>query len=229
MNARNGWSRLCSMVLAAFAIAAVGPPPCARAATNVLKGYVGGSVGHANLRAADSSLFASPGSGSFELGQTAFQLTAGIRALEVLGAEVDYFDLGSGRASASWSGVGTLSDVHMSQRGEAAFGVLYLPLPLLDVYVKAGVARLRTELSSTLTIPICQPGYGCPLFCPVGISCSSPLVENGAIAKTDTSFAAGAGVQWKLGNWAIRGEYERFSALGEHPDLVSLGVIWSFL
>ena len=41
--------------------------------------------------------------------------------------------------------------------------------------------------------------------------------------------AAGAGVQWKFGHWAIRSEYERFTALGEHPSLISVAATWWFL
>jgi hypothetical protein len=35
-------------------------------------------------------------------------------------------------------------------------------------------------------------------------------------------------VQWTFGAWALRAEYERFTALGEHPSLVSVGATWSF-
>ena len=52
---------------------------------------------------------------------------------------------------------------------------------------------------------------------------------SGAVSKTQQTFAAGAGVQWSFGNWAVRGEYERFDALGQHPDLLSVGVTWSIL
>ena len=30
----------------------------------------------------------------------------------------------------------------------------------------------------------------------------------------DVAFAYGAGLQWRLGQWAVRGEYERFGAAG---------------
>lgn len=231
MNTTNRPSRLRFIFLAALVTVALATLPRAQAATNLLKGYIGASVGHADLRTTDSGLFGSAGSGTFELGHTGYQLSAGVRALGVLGAEVDYFDLGSGGASASWSGAGTLSNSHLSQRGEAAFAMLYLPLPFIDIYVKAGAARLRTELSATLTTPSCPPGFACPLneVCTVNGCPPTTTSVNGSIARTDTNFAAGAGVQWKLGDFAIRGEYERFGAPGAHPDLVSVGVTWSFL
>jgi opacity protein-like surface antigen len=228
---KSGPVLLRMLFLLALTAAGVAAGPRACAATNLLKFYVGGGVGRAQLRARYPGLVAIPtgsGPGSFARRDTAWQLTAGIRALEVLGAEVDYFDLGSGVASVAWPGPDNVTDARLSQRGEAAFAVLYLPIPIIDVYFKAGVARLRTTASATAAGPGCLPGYLCPLFCVVGLPCGA-FSANEALAATETKFAAGAGVQWKIGNWAIRGDYERFTALGEHPSLVSLGVTWSFL
>lgn len=213
---------------------AVLPLSSARAATNLLKGYIGASYGHADIKARDSTLISiagvpSPSLGSFDLSRSAFQVSAGIRALEMLGAEIDYFDLGSGSASPSWSGPGSLQGAHVSQKGEAAFAVLYLPIPLIDVYFKAGAARLTTKLSATVTGSFCGLNQACPLYCPARGPCGGLVSVTGARDAKETTFAAGAGVEWKLGDWAIRGEYERFSALGEHPSLATVGVTWSFL
>jgi hypothetical protein len=205
--------------------------PRAHAATNLLKFYLGGSVGRADLRARYPSFIAIPtgvGAGSFSRADTAWQLTGGIRTLEVLGAEVDYFDLGGGAATVAWPGPDTVADARLSQSGEAAFAVFYLPIPLVDVYFKAGMARLRSKASARVTGPGCSPGYACPLFCVTGLPCGVSSHDQ-ALAMTETKFAVGTGVACKLGDWAIRGEYERFTALGEHPSLVSLGVTWSFL
>ena len=46
--------------------------------------------------------------------------------------------------------------------------------------------------------------------------------------RTNTSFAAGAGAQYKLGAFAVRAEYERFNAAGGNPSLISLGFTWTF-
>lgn len=224
-------------LLSLIAVSALGPAamPRAGAATNLLKVYIGGSYGHADVRAQDTDLISAlPDSafvgsqlGSFDISHSAYQISVGVRALEVLGAEVDYFDLGSGRASPSWSGaVGEVTSAYVSQKGETAFGVLYLPVPIVDAYVKAGVARLTTDLSATATYG-CAPTQPCPFFCVVGQPCGG-YSDSAALHTTETAFAAGAGVEWKLGDWAIRGEYERFTALGEHPNLVSVGATWSF-
>ena len=53
-----------------------------------------------------------------------------------------------------------------------------------------------------------------------------PVVE--VFVRTNTSPAAGAGVQCKLGAFAVRGEYEGFNAAGGNPRLLSLGVSWAF-
>lgn len=208
----------------------------AHASTNLLNVYVGASYGHANIRADDTNLLSIvgiPGArlGSLDFGHSAYQIAAGVRGLDVLGAEVDYFDLGSGGASPSWSGPGFVTGARASQKGEAAFAVLYLPVPVIDVYLKAGLARITTALSASAAGSTCPPGAECPLdlICIVGGPCGGTFAVNGAFETTETTFAAGAGVQWKFGDWAIRGEYERFTALGEHPDLASVGVTWSFL
>ena len=214
-------------VLGALLIAPLSPP--AHAATDLLNVYVGAALGHASLRARDSRLIpAIPGSlGGFDRGDTAYQFMAGVRGLYLLGAEFDYFHLGSGGVSPSWSGLGALGSAHLSQQGEAAFGLLYLPIPvpMLDVYVKAGVARLTSDLSASGSA--CSPGSACLPLCPIS-GCPNGRFS-GRLSTTETTFAAGAGVQWSFGNWAVRGEYERFDALGEHPDLLSVGMTWTIL
>lgn len=229
MIVRKGRFFLLSMPRAALITAAIAAVPCARASTNLLNVYIGAAYGHARLRARDIGLISSvSGSrlGGIDVGNSAYQVIAGVRALDFLGAEVDYFDLGSGGAAPTFSGVGPLPNVnaHVSQKGEAAFAVVYLPVPIIDVYLKAGVARLTTSLSATVT-PSSAP---LPLPCVTAV-CPSLSEYRGAVRTTETAFAAGAGVQWKFGDWAIRGEYERFTALGEHPSLVSVGATWSFL
>lgn len=216
--------------LAALLIAPLAVP--AHASTNLLNLYVGASLGHASLQAKDSSLIAATyrGSlGSFDRGDFAYQVMAGVRGLYLLGAEIDYFNLGNGGVSPSWSGLGAVTDARISQKGEAAFAVLYLPVPVINLYLKAGIAHLTTDLNASGNTAACPPGSECPLIiCP---TCSPPIPSpfRGTLDTSETTFAAGAGVQWKLGDWAVRGEYERFDALGEHPDLLTVGLIWTIL
>lgn len=194
--------------------------PRAHAETNLLNVYIGGAYGHADLQGEDTGLISSvPGSrlGSFDVGHYAFKAMAGVRGLEFLGAEIDYLDFGSRAASPSWSGgLYGLTNAQITQRGEAAFGVLYLPMPVVSAFVKVGAARLTTELYAATAGPVCPAGSACPAI--------ALPPANGDIRTTETTFAAGAGVQWRLDNWTIRGEYERFTALGRHPSLLSVGM-----
>lgn len=195
------------------------PAVAAHASTNLLDFYVGAAVGHARLRARDSTLISVNSLGSFDRGAFAYQVMAGVRGLYMFGAEVDYFDLGGHRASPALLGPGTLTDARISQKGEAAFALLYLPVPVINFYLKAGIARITTHLSASTNYTGCAP----PLQC-VG---SVPF--SGSVHTSETTFAAGVGAQWQLGNWAVRAEYERFTALGEHPDLLTVGLTRSFL
>lgn len=221
---KNGPSFLCRISMLALLTIAMMPP--ARAANSLLSIYIGGAYGHANLAARDTGLMSVdlPGSqlGSFDVGHSAYQIIAGIRGLDLLGAEFDYFDLGTASTSPPWASGGffdTLSSAQISQKGEAAFALLYLPVPVIDVYLKAGVTRLTTSLHASAAAAFCPP-Y---LLCPISRS------GHGSANTTETGLAAGAGVQWEIGAWALRADYERFTALGEHPSLISVGATWSFL
>jgi hypothetical protein len=103
------------------------------------------------------------------------------------------------------------------------FAVAYLPLPIsnLDIDVKAGLSRLDSIESRAYT-PI--PIDTCRLL---------PLPPNPAcgthVHQTNTNFAWGAGFQAHISHVALRADFERFAAIGEHPSLVSLGVTWAFL
>jgi opacity protein-like surface antigen len=82
--------------------------------------------------------------------------------------------------------------------------------------LKAGIERLQSTLNSSrigvATCTVTSPNCG--------------LIR---LDTTNTGFAAGAGAQLKFGSLAVRAEYERFSATGRNPSLLSLGLLWSFL
>jgi opacity protein-like surface antigen len=189
-------------IIALFAMAFL---PTKRAFAGDLLGlYVGGAVGQSQVEANAPSI------GDFKQNHSAFKVIAGIRPISLIGAELSYIDFG--HPSGSINAVS--SDV--SEKGADAFGVLYLPVPVVDVFVKAGLARLQSTLTSVKggvgTCTIANPN--CALF---------------RLDRTNTSFAAGAGAQVKFGSWAVRAEYERFNAAGRNPSLVSLGLTWTFL
>lgn len=88
-------------------------------------------------------------------------------------------------------------------KGASAFGLLYLPLPLpiVDLYGKVGFARLDTRIDS----------------------------GSFRLDETDTDLAWGVGGQLNFGSVSVRAEYERFQTDSGDPDMISLGVAWTFL
>ena len=152
---------------------------------------------------------------------SAWSVRLGIRPIRFVGAEVEYFDLGSATLATSPIPFGQFSlyqtyDVKM--KGAGVYGLLYLPLPLplLDVYAKAGVARVDSTLVVTNR---CIPSPG---LCGV----DPPFLFRNS--GTDTRAAYGAGAQLKFGSLRVRAEYLRFDAAGAHPSLATLGVGWAF-
>ncbi len=168
-------------------------------ALNPLGFYVGGAVGQARVEAT------APNASGFRENHSAFKVMVGVRPISVIGAELAYADFGHPSHLST--------DVTM--KGAAAFGIFYLPVPIIDVYVKGGLARLQTTMNGT------APGVG---TCPI----SQPNCALFRLDRTNTTFAGGAGAQFKLGSFAVRGEYERFNAAGGNPGLFSLGLTWAF-
>ena len=173
-------------------------------ADDLLGLYIGGAAGQSQVEANVPTV------GDFKENHSAFKVIAGIRPIPLIGAELSYIDFGhpSGNINSSPSDV--------SEKGADAFGVLYLPVPVVDVFVKAGLARLQSTANGV------RAGVGACVF-------NFPNCALFRLDSTNTSFAAGAGAQFKLGTWAVRAEYERFHAAGGNPSLVSLGVTWTFL
>lgn len=184
--------------------------------------YVGGAVGEATLRSGNvpylqTLLGTTPA--AFSAHDTGWKAVIGVRPSSFVGAELEYIDFG--RVHGSIPGTFLIGNVQgdLHTNATALFGVGYLPLPvpLLDVYVKAGVARYQTsdKFSSG------------PLSCRAPLLCIIGPVSYG-IDRTDARFAYGVGTQVKLAAFAIRAEYERIAAHGADPDLLSLGLNWSF-
>ncbi len=136
----------------------------------------------------------------------------GVRPIAPLGAELEYIDFGHP--------VHTIDAVRTDSRARGAglFAVGYLPIPVIDVFGKAGVARLQTIARGT-SETVQPSGEVCSNS---SLSC---LFDSN---HTDTRFAYGGGVQFKLGRFGLRMEYERISANGGDPSLLSLGAIYTF-
>ena len=195
---------------------------CAGAATDPLGLYVGGAIGQGEVAANVPNPFVPnpsfahvpiPASDTFNQDHFAFKVMVGLRPISLLGAELSYLDLGSPTGSLFGH------PASASMKGASAFGILYLPIPVVDVFAKAGVARIQSTVSGV------APNGIPDNICLAGIPCgTSPFQQD----RTNTTFAAGAGVQFKIDVWAVRAEYERFNVAGDTPHLVSLGLTWSF-
>ncbi len=166
-------------------------------ADDLLGLYVGGAAGQSQVKATASY------DANFDEHHSAFKFMVGIRPISLIGVEIAYDDFGHPRRTNTFFA----TDVIM--KGESAFGVLYLPVPIVDVFLKAGLARI--DSTATTNIVCC-------------IEIATPEPER----RTNVGFAGGAGAQFKMGSFAVRGEYERFNAAGGSPSLLSVGIIWKF-
>ena len=210
-SGRGHWTPLA--LAACLSLAASLP---ARAA-DALGAYIGAAIGEGWVKTSDR-FFSAPSPGAFSKNHSAYKLMAGVRPISLLGAEIAYVDLG--HPHQALSNVNLVSSADVKMKGAAAFGILYLPVPVVDLYLKAGLSRLQTSAYATEI----RPGAA---LCAINVPDCARSTSHGS--ATDTHFAAGAGAQFKLGSWAVRAEYERFDAAGNNPGLATVGVTWTFL
>jgi len=170
--------------------------------------YVGAGAGVGQVDISGKGSSAS----NFNANHAAFKLIVGIRPIPVLGAELEYLDFGHPSSTVNYG------PANATLKGAAVFGVAYLPGSLLDLYAKAGLARLHSTLTAQTenqTADLCgEPGI-----------CGPDLFQ---VNRTDTHFAAGIGGLGHIGALGVRVEYEYFSLANANPSLVSLGLTWSF-
>jgi hypothetical protein len=177
--------------------------PAGNTMANDLPGaYVGGAVGQARV---DTS---APYVGGFRENHSAFKVMVGLRPISMVGAELAYVDFGHP------SSLDGFISTDVTMKGAAALGILYLPVPIVDIYVKAGLARLQSTVTTSIA-------------CPVTMVCAA-IATPAPVGSTNVGFAGGTGAQFKFGSFAVRGEYERFNAAGGRPSLFSVGATWTF-
>jgi hypothetical protein len=134
--------------LCAIAVLAFGAGP-ARAGVPGADLYLGVGLGQSNVDVSAADL----GVLKFDKEDIAWKAYVGGRFLSFAGAELDYINFGKpdgGNAKLKYTGL-------------AAFGLYYLPipLPLLDVYLKAGFARL--DVNGSLNFKDTKLAYGAGL------------------------------------------------------------------
>jgi opacity protein-like surface antigen len=141
---------------------------------------------------------------------TAYQVMVGIRPIPFVGAEAEYIDFGHPDSSDNFSTTSYYeADSHPKAGVLSAVG--YLPLPFIDLFAKAGVARLETNIN-TYSAGDCD-------------ACAPVLMRQNA---WQTKAAYGAGVQAHFLGLAVRGEYERISSSFGDPDAYMVSATWTF-
>jgi opacity protein-like surface antigen len=176
--------------------------------------YLGAGVGYSTIRSDDSS-YGLPG--YYNDHQTAWKVIAGVRPIPILGVEYEYIDFGHpshdyGYNSYNYNGF----DSHPHASALFAVGYLPLPIPFVDVYGKAGVARLQTDVT-TIVSAYCAPGSAC-----------NQNISYDRHEQTDNRFAYGVGVQSKYWGISFRAEYERISSQFGDPDALTVSATWTF-
>jgi len=182
-------------------------------ADNLAGFYVGAGVGYSTIRSDDSS-YGLPG--YYNDHQTAWKVIAGVRPIPFVGAEFEYIDFGqpnglNGYYNSAYYGL----DSHPRAPALFAVGYLPLPIPFFDIYAKAGVARLQTDVTTTVT-PNC-----------IQSTCSGQAYSYRHDESANKA-AYGVGVQSKYWGVSFRAEYERISSTYGDPDALTVSATWTF-
>ncbi len=176
------------MLLPALILALAGT--AAQAADNGF--YLGAGISKAKV----NDIF---GSGSnLDIDNTAWKAIAGFRPINLFAVEVNYMDLGSKSRDFG------ITTAHADAKAFSGHALVFLPIPVpfLDLYGKAGLARWDLKGNA-----------------------------GGSLVRFDesgTEFAWGAGAQLRFGSFAARLEYDNFDIKNtDGVDLYTLGVTWT--
>jgi hypothetical protein len=128
---------------------------------------------------------------------TGWKIFAGVRPISGFGVEGAFMQFGEAEAPS----VAVGGPFEAKAQAFALFGVGYLPAGPVELFLKAGAARIDAEAEV-----------------------NAVLFEDKEI-----EFAYGGGVQFNLGQLGLRAEYEKFDTdvIGD-LDVISLGVAFTF-
>jgi hypothetical protein len=148
--------------------------------------YLGAALGQTESGLRDSNF-------NFKDRDQGYKLIAGIRMLGVLAVELNYVDLG----------VSSVGGARAKTKAADGFALVFLPIPLVDVYGKVGLVSWKTDASA-------------------------PTLAS--FRRSGSDVAYGAGVQLHFGKVSARLEYEAFDAReAARPNMLSLGATYTFL
>ena len=200
-RSRLGARLVCAALLAAAAAGA--------RADDLLGYYFGGTYGNGTVDASTGLI------SGFGYHSSAYTIIAGWRPTPELSAELQYLDFGHSSGTSVYKNSNVPLTNSASRKGEGAFGILYLPTPIVDFYMKAGLAKLHT--TATTIVGTCPTGGVCP-----------PLANPLPVNSTGVGAAGGGGLMYRFRSLEVRAEYERFAALGGNPYMVTGGFTWTF-
>lgn len=137
------------------------------------------------------------------------KVIAGVRLLDSFGVELNYADHGkatlpSGIACMALAGANCPDTSKVAAKTTAAYAVGFIDFPLLDIFAKAGLARM----DGALTTP------GQPAF---------------HYSDKDTDLALGLGAQAHFGSLGARVEMEQFKLFGKKLRTLSASFVYTFL
>ena len=140
-----------------------------------------------------------------DLKNTSWKAFGGVRPLNWLAGELDYIDLGNG-SSTTTTGTGNVT-AHADGVGGHGFAVGFfpIPLPIVDIFGKVGLARWKLNGSV------------------------NSLVSPASLSTNGTEFAWGIGVQAHISMVGARLEYENFNVPNTSgASVASLSVYLNF-
>jgi hypothetical protein len=141
---------------------------------------------------------------------TGLKLIAGVRLLDSFGVELNYADHGkasvpSGVACIALVGENCPDTSRVAAKTTAAYAVGFLDFPLLDLFAKAGLAKVDGKLTT--------PGQ--PAF---------------RFSDDDTDLAWGVGAQAHFGSLGARLEFEQFKLFGDEKlRAISASFVYTIL
>jgi hypothetical protein len=167
-------------------------------AADPLSLYVGGGIGQSSVRddrVAFTSPFVVPQIYDFDQHHTAWKVMLGVHPIPVLGAELEYLDFGDPSVNSTFKGFPLQADAQVKGPALFAVGYLPLPLPLLDLYGKVGLAHLQTRVAaSNVGHPICAPDLACPDIVWI------PGVYHANETHSSLAYGAGERTEWRPGS-----------------------------
>jgi len=121
--------------------------------------------------------------------------------------EAEYIDIGSGGNSLDTNDDYSTTHVESSAWAAYAVGILPVPLPVVEFYGKAGIARWKLNTSLSTFIKDFPP------------SPSNP--ETTSTSSAGTGLAVGIGVQAHISIMGVRLEYEAFEVNNDYAKVAS--------